>query len=187
MKIAYVNHNDVNNSIDGTTISIWVQGCPHRCPGCHNPETWDFNGTTDCELDSDQSIDLFLKENIGKKINKNGVKRGVSLLGGEPFAPENEHFSIKLIHYVRKNYPDHTLYVWTGYTLEELKEKYKKFPIIIKELHYIDILITDRFKIQERNVELKLRGSNNQRIWTTKNTIFGKRFVNITKKIDNRK
>ena len=188
MKIAYVDYNDVNNSIDGTTISVWVQGCPHRCKGCHNPETWDFDSEkVFCTLNNEKEYNNFLKENISEKINLNNIKRNVSILGGEPLATQNEYFTFKLIHYVRKRFPGHKIYLWTGYSMKQIKEKYKNYPYLLNELYYVDYIITDRFHLDERNVELKLRGSNNQHIWTSKRTLFGRKFIDITKDIDNRK
>ena len=176
MKIAAVNSCDIGNSIEGVAVSIWVQGCPHHCNGCHNPETWDFN-KEDCyfEINNLMNETEFWFE-IKDKLSANGVKRHLSILGGEPFAPENEIFTFNMIFRMSNEFPDRNIYIWTGYSLEELKKKYIKIPNF-KLLKNVSLLITDRFDIKKRDITLPLRGSSNQHIWKP----FVKRFLNKEK------
>ena len=81
MRIAGLIKNDMVDG-SGFCVSLWTQGCPHRCPGCHNPETWDFNGGTIITLNE-------LEKEILEALNANGVERNFSVLGGEPLCEEN--------------------------------------------------------------------------------------------------
>lgn len=135
-------------------VSVWAQGCNLKCPGCHNAQTWDFNGGTEVTADT---IPFIIKA-----ISKNGIQRNFSVLGGEPLCPENRNFVLELIQAVREAYPTIQIFLWTGYELSELKEE--NDPIVDKVLSLVDTLITGRFVITERDITLPLRGSRNQQI-----------------------
>lgn len=152
-KYAGLITNDFVNGI-GTCVSFWTQGCPHKCYGCHNPETWDFNGG--------KIIPSDIKGQIIKAICANGITRNFSVLGGEPLCDENLDEVDKIITGVRTAYPQIKIFVWTGYILEELKEK--KNDKINHILSQIDVLIDGPFVQAERDITLELRGSRNQRI-----------------------
>ena len=151
-RYADIKYNDI---VDGekVCVSFWAQGCPHRCKGCHNPETWAFDGGYEL---TDEIINKMLD-----KIGENGIDRNFSILGGEPLCIDNIYLTKDIIKKVRERYPDITIYVWTGYTLRELigDEIYDDI------LPMIDVLIDGRYIESERNLKLHLRGSNNQRIW----------------------
>ena len=151
MRYAGIIENDVVNG-EGVCLSYWTQGCPHKCDGCHNPETWNFNGGKE---DS--------KENILNKIltllNKNNIHRNLSILGGEPLCDENIDFTMEILKQVKQKYPNIKTFVWTGYTYEELCKLYK--DIIFDN---IDVLIDGKYDKNQRDITLKLRGSKNQRI-----------------------
>lgn len=151
MRIADIKYNDIVDG-EGVCLSVWTQGCPHRCPGCHNPETWDFNGGY--EIDKDKAI-----EDILKNINVNGIQRNLSILGGEPLCDANINFTVKLLAKAKEKYPTIKTFVWTGYTIDELKNMY---PLLI--LRNVDILIEGRYIQEQRDITLELRGSRNQRI-----------------------
>ena len=151
VKFAAINKNDFING-EGVCVSLWVQGCPHHCKGCHNPEQWDFNGGN--EID----IDILINE-ILIAIKANGIQRNFSILGGEPMAQKNISNTLYILEQVKKHFPNIKTYVWTGYTIEELLSLYNK-----EILQNIDILIDGRFILAERDITLKLRGSKNQRI-----------------------
>ena len=151
VKFAAINKNDFING-EGVCVSLWVQGCPHHCKGCHNPEQWDFNGGK--EID----IDILITE-ILIAIEANGIQRNVSILGGEPMAQRNISNTLYILEQIKKHFPNIKTYVWTGYTIEELLSLYNK-----EILQNIDILIDGRFVLAERDITLKLRGSKNQRI-----------------------
>ena len=151
VKFAAINKNDFING-EGVCVSLWVQGCPHHCKGCHNPEQWDFNGGQYKDND-------ILVEEIIDAITANGIQRNFSVLGGEPFAPQNMPDVYEIIFKVKQKFPNIKVYVWSGYTLEELQEMYS-----LELLNNVDVLIDGRFILAERDITLKLRGSKNQRI-----------------------
>ena len=151
VKFAAINKNDFING-EGVCVSLRMQGCPHHCKGCHNPEQWDFNGGN--EID----IDILINE-ILIAIEANGIQRNFSILGGEPMAQRNISNTLYILEQVKKHFPNIKTYVWTGYTIEELLSLYNK-----EILQNIDILIDGRFILAERDITLKLRGSKNQRI-----------------------
>lgn len=155
MRYAGLIENDIVDSDDGICVSLWMQGCPHHCKGCHNPETWDFNGGI--EIDREK-----LLENVISSLTQNGIKRNFSVLGGEPLAPENLGDAAYIISKVRENFPDIKIYLWTGYVIEDLNKK----NIFIKQiLKNIDVLIDGPFILEKKDLTLKLRGSTNQRIF----------------------
>jgi anaerobic ribonucleoside-triphosphate reductase activating protein len=145
--------NDFANGT-GTCVSFWMQGCPHHCPSCQNPETWDFQGGKEVPTD--------IRGQIIKAICANGITRNFSVLGGEPLCDENLDEVDKIITGVRTAYPQIKIFVWTGYILEELKEK--KNDKINHILSQIDVLIDGPFIQAERDITLELRGSRNQRV-----------------------
>ena len=151
VKFAAINKNDFING-EGVCVSLWVQGCPHHCKGCHNPEQWDFNGGN--EID----IDILINE-ILIAIEANGIQRNFSILGGEPMVQRNISNTLYILEQIKKHFPNIKTYVWTGYTIEELLSLYNK-----EILQNIDVLIDGRFILEERDITLKLRGSKNQRI-----------------------
>lgn len=145
--------NDVVNG-EGVCVSFFAQGCPHKCPGCFNSETWDFNGGN--EYNSD------LKWEIIKKISANGIQRNFSVLGGEPMAIQNLSMTEEIVDAVRHAYPSIKIFLWTGYTFEELINL--SDPKINKILNEIDVLIDGPFVEDLKDLTLKLRGSRNQHI-----------------------
>lgn len=153
MKYAYINKNDIVNG-EGVCVSLFVQGCPHKCNGCFNPETWDFNGG--------QTFTEKNKWEIIKSIYANGIKRNFSILGGEPLASQNLNTVSEIIKSVRTAYPDIKIFLWTGYTLEELDKNNPSISFILKN---INVIIDGKFIEEKKNLDLKLRGSSNQNIW----------------------
>jgi anaerobic ribonucleoside-triphosphate reductase activating protein len=164
IRYAALKENDIVNGED-VCVSLWTQGCPFHCPGCHNPETWDFNGG----IEEDFHI---LLDKIIKAINKNEVIRNFSILGGEPLCNENVIFTWLILKEVRKHYPYIKIFLWTGYTKEELiriKKKTKntitnKEMFRLKAVDLVDILVTGRYEQDKRDITLELRGSTNQEI-----------------------
>lgn len=151
MRYAAIENNDYING-EGMCVSFWVQGCPHKCEGCHNPEAWSFEGGQ--ELPNDY------KGNIIKAISANGITRNFSVLGGEPLCSENLDLTLSTISAVRAAYPNIKIFLWTGYCLEDIKEN----PVVKEILEQINVLIDGPFIQEQRDVTLKLRGSKNQRI-----------------------
>ena len=146
MRVANLNKNDTVNG-EGICVSLWVQGCPHHCKGCHNPDQWDFNGGE------------YVNDKIAEAITANGIQRNFSILGGEPLAPQNINDTYQILWHIKEKFPSIKTFVWTGYTLKQLQEMYKDTL-----LENIDVLIDGPFIESQRDITLKLRGSKNQRI-----------------------
>lgn len=144
MKYASIVYNDVVNS-DGIALTFYCQGCTHHCKGCFNKETWDFNGGKDFGDNELKEIEYNLK---------NYPYDNVVLLGGEPF--DNEEVCMKVVQ-LAKRYQKN-IWCYSGYTLEQLKEKDTKL------LDNIDVLIDGEFKEELKDLTLKFMGSSNQRI-----------------------
>ena len=151
MRYAAIENNDYING-EGMCVSFWVQGCPHKCEGCHNPEAWSFEGGQ--ELPNDY------KGNIIKAISANGITRNFSVLGGEPLCPENLDLTLSTISAVRAAYPNIKIFLWTGYCLEDIKEN----PVVKEILEQINVRIVGPCIQEQRDITLILRGSKNQRI-----------------------
>lgn len=154
MQYAKIVPNDVANG-EGICVSFFVQGCPHHCPGCFNPETWDFTGG--------QEYTKQVKWDIIKAISKNDIQRNFSVLGGEPLTIENLPMTDEVITAVRTAFPNIKIYVWTGFTFEELQSSSREE--IKHILSLIDVLVDGRFIEEEKDLSLYLRGSKNQHIW----------------------
>ena len=152
-KYAGLITNDFANGT-GVCVSFWTQGCPHHCQGCQNPETWDFDGG--------QPLPIDIKGQIIKAISANGITRNFSVLGGEPLCEQNLDIVDQIITAVRAAYPHIKIFVWTGYTIKELKEQ--KNSTIEHILSQIDTLIDGKYIESERDITLKFRGSKNQNI-----------------------
>ena len=153
MRYAGINYNDMC-AAPGVSVTLFTQGCPHHCEGCHNPETWDFDGGKEFTPD-------VLKE-IVTSLTKNGIKRTFCIMGGEPLCEQNTLLTLMTIQYVKQRLPETKIYLWTGYYYEELlKSSNPKIPLILKE---IDVLIDGPYIESLRDVTLKMRGSSNQNI-----------------------
>lgn len=153
MKYAGIIRNDIL-AAPGICVSFFTQGCPHRCEGCHNPETWDFNGGKEFTQETLSSII--------KDLTANGVERNLAIMGGEPLCPENLFLVNLVINSVKEQLPNTKIYVWTGYLYEDLKTSPDKNLQNI--LSNTDVLIDGPFIKKERDITLFMRGSKNQRI-----------------------
>lgn len=153
MKFAGLMENDFADG-ENICVSLWTQGCPFHCPECQNPQTWDFDGGHQVPDD--------LRGRIIKAISANGITRNFSVLGGEPLCEQNLDFVLNIITAVRIAYPDIKIFLWTGYTYQQLKER--KDERIEKILKQINTLIDGRYDKDLRDTTLKLRGSSNQNI-----------------------
>lgn len=137
----------------GATFAL--QGCPHHCSGCFNPETWDFSGGKE-----------FTPEVLGEitqALAPEYITR-FSIQGGEPLAPENIFLTCLVCEHVRSKYPNIKIYLWTGYTFDELKDSSDSKMKRILDGSYVDVLIDGPFIESEKDVSLFMRGSKNQNI-----------------------
>lgn len=155
MRYAGMIKNDIAAG-EGVNVSFFTQGCPFKCKGCHNPQTWDFSGGKEF---SPATLTELLDA-----LSANGVKRNLSIMGGEPLCEENIFLVSLIILSVKEQFPDIKIYVWTGYTYEDLQIRSQLEPKIKTILDNIDYLIDGPFILEERDITLAMRGSRNQRI-----------------------
>ena len=163
MNYATIKFYDVANGT-GVRVSLFVSGCRHHCKGCFNAETWDFcYGEPYTQETEDSIIDGLKPDYI----------TGLSLLGGEPFEPENQPALTALLRRVKTQLPEKTVWCYTGYTYgTDLAEGGSVFTDVTREmLSYIDILVDGEFIEEQRDLTLRFRGSRNQRILTLENGI----------------
>ena len=153
MKYAGLIKNDIAGG-EGVCVSFFVQGCPLHCEGCQNQQTWDFNGGKEFTQDT--------LNDIIEALHANGVQRNLNVMGGEPLCDENLFLTQLVISTVKEKYPFIKIYLWTGYTLEELQKRSN--PKIENILSMINVLIDGRFILAERDITLPMRGSKNQKI-----------------------
>lgn len=159
MRYASIRSMDISNG-EGIGVSLFTQGCVFRCPGCFNPETWDFKGGLD--FNEQARASLF------KVIEPSYIER-FSLLGGEPLVPQN-HFEIAcLIESIRAKRPDIKIWIYTGYILEKLLEN--PGPYLTYILRNIDVLVDGQFIQEQKDITLPFCGSRNQRIINMRKTL----------------
>ena len=154
MRYAKIIYDDIANA-PGIAVSLYVQGCSQHCPGCFNPETWDFNGGkpfTSTEVN-----------NIIKGLTAHEIPHSLCILGGEPLSIYNQDEVLALIKTVRALIPNTKIYLWTGYVYENLIALNSQ--VINDILDSIDYLIDGPFIEEQKDLTLKLRGSKNQRIF----------------------
>jgi len=163
MKYGQIYFNDIANGI-GCRTSLFVSGCTHHCEGCFNAVTWDFDYGDDFTDEIEKKIIESLKPSY---IN------GLTILGGEPMEVINQRTLRPFIERVKRECPNKTIWIYSGYTLEELTDSSNKrchssdtLPILEK----IDILVDGEFQICKKDLSLKFRGSSNQRIINVKKT-----------------
>ncbi len=133
----------------GFRFTVFVQGCPHHCPGCHNPQTHDPSGGEDCDW-----------QTIFEEFRRDPLLQGLTLSGGEPMDQAGALLPLaKAVRETGKN-----VMVYSGYTFEELLEKGKKDPAVPELLKECFLLVDGRFLLAQRDLELLFRGSRNQRL-----------------------
>lgn len=150
--IGEIKKHSIENG-DGIRVSVFISGCPHRCKGCHNPEAWAY--------DFGEVYTEAVKEEILSACAPDYID-GLTLLGGEPMAPHNVLASLDLSKNMKKRYPEKTIWLYTGYTMEELKER--KSETVDQILDLVDVVVDGRFEEDLKVVDLPFRGSTNQRI-----------------------
>lgn len=148
MNYANIKHHDVANG-PGIRVSLFVSGCTHHCKGCFNAEAWSF---TYGEPFTQQTVEEILLALQPAYI------QGLSLLGGEPFEPENQPAVLDLVRQVRAAYPEKDIWAYSGYTLEQLQ------TLAPELLAQITVLVDGPFVESQKDLRLAFRGSANQRI-----------------------
>ena len=156
MNYATIKTHDTANG-PGVRVSLFVSGCTHQCKGCFNPEAWDFNyGAPFTETEEDTIV--------------RGLEpwfiRGLSLLGGEPFEPQNQEALLPFLRRVKAAYPDKTIWCYSGYDFEKdmLTGNLGPWEVTHEMLTLIDVLVDGEFVLEKKNPNLRFRGSENQRV-----------------------
>ena len=155
MNYAAIKWADVANG-PGVRVSLFVSGCTHRCPGCFNGEAQDFAyGQPFTQAEEDRIAAALAPAHI----------KGLSLLGGEPFEPDNQRALLPLLRRVREKYPGKEIWCYTGYTLEELRgDSRARCEDTDEMLSLIDVLVDGPFVEAQKDLNLRFRGSANQRV-----------------------
>lgn len=155
MNYADIKQYDVANG-PGIRVSVFVSGCTHYCKGCFNQEAWDFGYGHP-----------FTKETIEQVIEymKPSYVRGLTVLGGEPMEPQNQPEVLELLRRVKAEYPDKTIWMFSGYDFEKdiLGRMYGEVPQTKEILSYLDVLVDGEFVEELKNLSLRFKGSSNQR------------------------
>ena len=146
----------------GMRISVFVSGCRNHCAGCFNPETWDFS--------YGKEYTPFMTRAIINELKKPEYQ-GLTILGGEPFEPENQQGLIDLIRSVKQELPGKDIWMYTGYSYEDLLPGgIRHYDVTDEIMNAIDVLVDGRFLLGEKNITLRFRGSRNQRLIDMKRT-----------------
>ena len=155
MNYGAIKKCDIANGVGVRTV-LFVSGCTHHCKGCFQPETWNFDyGERYTKETEDEIIESLRPDYVD----------GITLLGGEPFEPENQRELVKLLRRIKKELPQKTVWSFSGYTYEELTGDSRAVCEVTNEmLPMLDVLVDGEFVEAKRNISLRFRGSENQRL-----------------------
>ena len=156
MNYATIKPRDIANG-PGVRVSLFVSGCTHRCPGCFNEEAWDF--------DYGQPFDQSTIDEILELLQPDYVQ-GLTLLGGEPFDPRNQPAIVELLRQIKAKYPQKSIWAFSGDLFDrDILPGRLGDPTITREyLSYLDVLVDGPFIQSRKNLTLRFRGSDNQRL-----------------------
>ena len=153
MNYATIKNCDIANG-PGVRVSLFVSGCTHRCPGCFNEVAWDFEyGQPFTEQTIESIIDMLRPSYI----------KGLTLLGGEPFEPRNQADVVKLLRRIKTELPEKTIWAFSGFLFEQDMLS-GRIGDVSEYLSYLDVLVDGPFVMAKKNLNLRFRGSENQRI-----------------------
>lgn len=141
-----ITKDDMLNG-EGLRVVLWLAGCSHHCPGCHNPQTWDVN--------SGIPFDLAAKKEIFNELEKDYIS-GITLSGGDPLHPSLINEVGQLVNEIKAKYPHKTIWLYTGFQFEDIKT--------IDFIESIDVIVDGRFEIDLLDPQLHWKGSANQRV-----------------------
>ena len=165
MRMAGFYDESISNGL-GWRAVLFVSGCPHHCPGCHNEiaQSYDYG-------------EEFDETKIIERIKENSILKGITISGGEPLCKENIETVNNFIENLKKERPNFDVWCYTGYTLEQLQDR--NDDITNKALANIDVLVDGRFIKERKNPEIKFRGSDNQRLLDLKQCLESKEIVEL--------
>ena len=154
---------DIANG-EGVRVSLFVSGCTHHCPGCFNQDTWDFRYGREYTEETQEEILAAMAP---------GYIDGLSLLGGEPFEPENQKELVKLLRQVKEKYPEKNIWCYSGYLFDKelLGDSRARCEVTDEMLSMIDVLVDGRFIEAKKDIRLVFRGSSNQRVIDVKKSL----------------
>ena len=156
MNYAEIKNCDIANG-PGVRISLFVSGCTHHCKGCFNEVAWDFDyGTPFTQETIDKILDMM----------RPGYVRGLTLLGGEPFEPQNQGPIVELLRQIKEKMPEKSIWAFSGYLFDRdiLSGRLGDWKVTQEYLSYLDVLVDGPFVEAKKNLSLRFRGSENQRI-----------------------
>ena len=156
MNYATIKNCDIANG-PGVRVSLFVSGCTHRCHGCFNEVAWDFDyGTPFTQQTIEEVLGMLKPPHI----------KGLTLLGGEPFEPQNQPAIVELLRQVKKHYPEKSIWAFSGYLFDKdiLAGRLGPWEITKEYLSYLDVLVDGPFVQAKKNLSLRFRGSENQRL-----------------------
>lgn len=153
MRYHNITTDDMLNG-DGLRTVLWVSGCPHRCQGCHNPITWDIDGGI--------PFDEAAEKELFEKLSAEHIS-GITFSGGDPLHPQNRGEIARLAKRVRAEFPEKTIWLYTGYTWEEISD--------LEVVALCDVLVDGRFEKNLFDAKLHWKGSSNQRVIDVKETL----------------
>lgn len=151
-----IKNCDIANG-EGVRVTLFVSGCTNRCPGCFQPQTWDFQyGEPFTREVEDRLLDMLAPDYIS----------GLTLLGGEPFEPENQRALLPFLQRVREACPGKTIWAFTGFVYEDLQAEgtHCRCGATDELLSLLDVLVDGRFEESLKDISLRFRGSSNQRL-----------------------
>lgn len=163
MNYAEIKTCDIANG-EGVRLSLFVSGCTHHCKNCFNPETWSFDYGKPFTNETEEYILSELKP---------GYVEGMTLLGGEPFEPQNQRVLLPFLRRVRAQFPNKTIWCYTGYLFDKelLSVSRARCECTDEMLSLIDVLVDGEFVQELYNISLQFRGSSNQRIIDVKKSL----------------
>jgi len=155
MNYSLIRACDIANG-PGVRVSLFVSGCTHHCPGCFQPETWNFN--------AGQPFIWKTQHQIFELLQPDYIE-GLTILGGEPLEPSNQRDLLQFVEAVRREFPNKTIWTYTGFTFEELMSRTGEYGAVTESLlSQMDILVDGPFIEAKKDLRLKFCGSSNQRL-----------------------
>ena len=156
MNYADIKKADIANGL-GVRVSLFVSGCTHHCKNCFNQEAWDFNYGKEY---TEEETEKILKELDHPYVS------GLSLLGGEPLEHVNQKGLLPLVKKVKEKFPEKDIWCYSGYTFDKdiVGNMFDNWPETKEVMSYIDVLVDGKFEEDKKDLNLKFRGSSNQRI-----------------------
>ena len=156
MHYGEIKNCDIANG-EGVRVTLFVSGCTNHCKNCFQPQTWDFNYGK--PFTEETEAELF-------RLLSPRYIRGLTLLGGEPFEPENQRALLPFLRKLRRELPEKTVWAFTGFTWEELHTEgsHPRCEVTDALLNLIDVLVDGRYVEERKDIGLRFRGSSNQRL-----------------------